>query len=132
MSKTLNSNAKPALYGKLSDTGSVEVIVGTRYEKDGWVIDPSRVTMDVQVWTTRAVGVEQVRDFCMSVTIVGGVTDSAYEKAYRTVLGAYEDQWKALGADPDPEWKSKLAIKMGESMWKFMNEWKSVTAQMLA
>lgn len=125
-------NVVPALYGKLSDTGSMEVIVGTRYEKDGFVIDPSRVTMDVQIWTSVAIGPEQVRDFCMSVTIVGGVTDSAYEKAYRTVLGSYEDQWKRLGADPDPEWKVKLAQKMGESMNRFMNEWKSVTAQMMA
>lgn len=119
-------NAKPALYGKISDTGAIDIRVGVRFAKDGFVLNPDIVILDIEAWTARAIGAEQVRDFCMSVEIHGPITDSAYEQAYRTVLGTYTDEWKRLGADPDPEWKRTLAVRMGEAMERFHSGWKDM------
>ena len=125
--------AKPAIYGKVSDTGLITVKTSIAYANEGGILNPDRVDMRVVVWTSRPIryqgpfGPEEERGHENTVSILGGVTDSKYEKAYRTILGSFEDFWKAHGFEPDPQWKRKLAVSMGEAMHKFMNEWKEMT-----
>lgn len=104
---------------KGGDTGLLEIKCGVSFGRDGFVIDPSRTEIDVEIWTTVPFGIEQNRGHCVKSTITGNV-DTGYETAYRQILGAYEDFWKSEGAIPPPDWKTQLARAIGDAMGKFM------------
>lgn len=104
---------------KHGDTGALEIRASIFWARDGLIIDPSRTVIRVELWGS-AVLIDQERCIEDSAVITGPITDSAYEDAYRGLLGDFSDWFKESGCVPPVYWKERLAREVGTAMGKWM------------
>ena len=93
---------------KAGDTGLITIKAKCDVCQEHGFFDPSRIQVDVEIWTTVPFGLAQERCHAQTVRFDAPLSDSLADEAYGVIESTYQEYWKLTGAEPPKGWKDGL------------------------
>lgn len=104
---------------KAGDTGLITIRAKADVCLEHGFYDPSRIQVDVEIWSTVPFGPEQERCHAQTVRFNAPLTDGLADEAYTVIEGTYEDYWKETGAEPPKFWRDALKRSVYGALHEF-------------